>query len=297
MKTFIYALSFVSLIMNKTTLQIIYMAFVLVMMSLFISSTSFLFEVGKLFLLIVLSFALITISTKKKGSSVYHQFNILFALAMIVFVIYVLVLQGSLYANVRLEFLALSLVGFAMSLLYSPKKRRVQRKMTPPPKPAPIKEKVVVKEVIVTKQPIVKKEVKKKVKSSKPKKVLIKKLSTPHKPTRRMVRNGSTKTTKTIKSSSKKSSNKVVKKISKKSAKKSTKKRSGVSQDRNLISFGVDHEVAYVLRKFNKRITKKNKEKLVEFGKKFKSLKSYKPHNRKSFYTFMEDKKVLSKLD
>ena len=232
--------------MNKSTLQIIYMTFVLVMLSLFIASSS-LIEVGKLFLLVVLSYMLFELTTRRRGSSVYHHFNILFAITTIVFVIYALAYKGDLFGLVHMEFFLLSLIAFALSMMYTPRRRRVLL----PPRP-------------------VKREVRA-VKKTTSKKVVAK-----NKAPKRTV------------------SRVVAKKNAKKNTKKATKRN--ISADRKRISFSKDHEVAYLLRKYKKRITKDNKLTIVSHGKKFKSLVSYKPHNRQKFYEYVKKYRVLSKL-
>lgn len=248
--------------MNKLNLQIIYTTFVLVMISLFISTSS-LIEVGKLFLLVVLSYMLFELTTHRRGVSVHHHFNILFSVSMVVFVLYALLLKGDLYSQVRMEFFLVSLVAFAMSMIYAPKRVRV----VVPSKP--IRSRKVVRKVKkTTANKVNKKTTTRKVskKVTPKKKVLLKK--------------------KVVKKSAKKVAKNVVKKTSK-----------NVSANRNLISFDQDYEVAYVLRKFGKRITKDNKAIVVSFGKRFKKNKSFKPHNRQSFYEYVKKFKVLSKLN
>lgn len=248
--------------MNKLALRIIYVAFILVMISLFSASCGFLL-MGKLFLLIVLSFMLFNVTIVKKVKTIYHRFNIIFAMSMVVFVVYVLFFKSVLYPQVRLMFFLGSLIGLAMALYYAPKKRKMMR----PPKPMIIRQ--------VAKEP---------TKEAKETTVVATAQKKPAKTTKKKV-------------VTKKSTKKVAKKTTKKSTKKTTKKSSRKSTDAKLISFSKDHEVAYLLRKHKKRITKANKDVLKAEGKKFKSMKSFKPHNRDSFYKYMKQYKVLSKLN
>ena len=67
--------------------------------------------------------------------------------------------------------------------------------------------------------------------------------------------------------------------------------------DANLIACNEDHELKYVLKKFNKNDSDENVKKLRAKCKEFKKDDDYKPHNRKNFYKYLDDKKVLVGLD
>lgn len=230
--------------MNKTALQMVYGAFILVMLSLFFG-TEGLFDKLKLLVLVLLSIFLLAVNGRNI-KTIYHKCNVIFAVSMAIFILYTLLFKSLLFNQVRMMFFLGTLIGLAMSFHYEPKRKR----MLPPPKPISIKKREV-REV---------------------KKVPASKLTSTKKTAR--------KTTK----------------ITKKTTKEKTKKVAKSSKDVKLISFSKDHEVAYILRKYYKRITKDNKEILRAEGKKFKSLKSYKPHNRESFYNYIKKYRVLSKL-
>ena len=66
--------------------------------------------------------------------------------------------------------------------------------------------------------------------------------------------------------------------------------------DRDLVS-SEDHEINYLLRKWDKKQSKKNREILVGKLKDFKHDDSYAPHNRDSFYKYVDDKKVKDLLE
>ncbi|MCB1557617.1 MAG: hypothetical protein KDJ50_01675 [Alphaproteobacteria bacterium] len=143
------------------------------MMSLFISTSSVI-EVGKLFLLVALSYMLFEVTTKDRKLNVYHYFNLLFAISMIVFVVYALLFRGDLYGQVRSEYFLVSLVGLAVAMIYTPAK-----KMVLPPRPvevAPAAPKRVVRKVKKTTKKVAKKVATKKVAAKKaPKKTVPKK--------------------------------------------------------------------------------------------------------------------------
>jgi len=67
--------------------------------------------------------------------------------------------------------------------------------------------------------------------------------------------------------------------------------------DANLIACNESYELKTVLKKYGKSTSEENTEKLKTKCKEFKSDDSYKPHNRESFYKYINDKKVLSELE
>ena len=69
-----------------------------------------------------------------------------------------------------------------------------------------------------------------------------------------------------------------------------------MSSDGNLVS-KEDHEMNYILQKWNKKQSKDNRELLVKALEDFKKDEKYKPHNRESFYKYCEDKKIVKKLE
>jgi len=69
-----------------------------------------------------------------------------------------------------------------------------------------------------------------------------------------------------------------------------------MASDRDLIS-SEDHELNYVLKKWGKKQSASNREKLADALKKFKGIAKYQPHNRESFYKYADDKNVKDKLE
>ncbi|HOJ49725.1 MAG TPA: hypothetical protein PKW55_02835 [Spirochaetota bacterium] len=69
-----------------------------------------------------------------------------------------------------------------------------------------------------------------------------------------------------------------------------------MASDKDLVS-KEEHELNYVLKKYNKRQTKENREKLVESLDNFNKDSNYKPHNRENFYKYIEEKGILSTLE
>ena len=67
-------------------------------------------------------------------------------------------------------------------------------------------------------------------------------------------------------------------------------------EDRYLIS-SQTHELNYVLRKWDKKQNKKNREILRGVLKDFRAGQSYKPHTRKNFYKYAEDNDILKLLE
>jgi|GEM_PF-764599 len=68
-----------------------------------------------------------------------------------------------------------------------------------------------------------------------------------------------------------------------------------MASDRDLISTE-EHELNYLLQKWDKKQSIENREALTKIIKDFKSDADFKPHNRENFYLYVEKKKVLSKL-
>ena len=66
--------------------------------------------------------------------------------------------------------------------------------------------------------------------------------------------------------------------------------------DRDMIS-KEEHELNYVLQKFDKRQTIENREILEDALDDFKDDESYAPHNRESFYDYLESEDVLNDLE
>jgi len=56
------------------------------------------------------------------------------------------------------------------------------------------------------------------------------------------------------------------------------------------------HELKHVLRKYNKRQTQMNQDKLSQMLRDFKSDPSNKPYLRKEFYAYLENSSRLEKL-
>lgn len=69
-----------------------------------------------------------------------------------------------------------------------------------------------------------------------------------------------------------------------------------MANDRDLISTE-EHELNYVLKKWEKRQTKENREKLTAALKAFNKDAGYKPHNRENFYKYADDKKIKKGLE
>jgi|GEM_PF-55779 len=69
-----------------------------------------------------------------------------------------------------------------------------------------------------------------------------------------------------------------------------------MASDRDLVS-NEDHELNYLLQKWEKKQTKENREILSNCLKEFKSNEDYKPHNRENFYKYIDDKKIKKLLE
>ena len=69
-----------------------------------------------------------------------------------------------------------------------------------------------------------------------------------------------------------------------------------MASDRDLVSTE-EHELNYLLQKWNKKQSKDNREELIKIIKAFKKDPDFKPHNRENFYLYIEKKSILPKLD
>lgn len=58
-------------------------------------------------------------------------------------------------------------------------------------------------------------------------------------------------------------------------------------QDRQMVACEEEHEIIYVLRKFGKRQTRENIARLQEFCRAHKADPTFAPHNRESFYRYL----------
>ena len=66
--------------------------------------------------------------------------------------------------------------------------------------------------------------------------------------------------------------------------------------DHSLVSTE-EHELNYLLRKWKKMQSNNNKKVLIEKIEDFKNDEGYKPHNRKNFYRYIADKRILGLLE
>lgn len=82
-----------------------------------------------------------------------------------------------------------------------------------------------------------------------------------------------------------------------KSSRVSSIKKNNRSRDALFVAFSEEHELRYILNHFKKRSTKSNIKKLITAGRYFKRNKQYKPHNRKNFYRYIKEKRILRRLD
>ncbi|MBN2443489.1 MAG: OmpA family protein [Spirochaetales bacterium] len=69
-----------------------------------------------------------------------------------------------------------------------------------------------------------------------------------------------------------------------------------MADDKNLIS-SETHEINYVLKKWEKKQNKKNRQIVRETLEKFRDDITYKPHNRENFYRYVEDHDILALLE
>ena len=260
--------------MKKAGLIITYIAFIVLFINLAFSGEG---AVQSLKYLLVLALAalLFAVTTVRPARSDMRDFNFLFFGTAVVFTLYASLFKASLYFNILFELFVAACIGFLLSILYREPRRKM--KILPPRKPD-MEPRVVLEEQVIS-TPV--------VESTKTKKVVRKVAKkAPKRAKKKVVK----KTTKKKVAKKKVAPKKTTKRATKKSASRSIK------ADRNLISFNEIHEVNYLLRKFNRRITAANRLVLEKEGAKFKSLKSYAPHNRQSFYKYMKDKKLLAKL-
>ena len=69
-----------------------------------------------------------------------------------------------------------------------------------------------------------------------------------------------------------------------------------MSLDSDQIS-GEKHELNYVLKKYGKKQSSKNHDLLTAKVKDFKGDTGYQPHNRDSFYKYVDDNKIEDMLE
>jgi hypothetical protein len=67
--------------------------------------------------------------------------------------------------------------------------------------------------------------------------------------------------------------------------------------DRDLVACTEEHEMNTVLARFKKRQTAANRDTLQQACRSWKADAEYKPHNRDSFYQYLEDKQILRQLE
>ncbi len=67
--------------------------------------------------------------------------------------------------------------------------------------------------------------------------------------------------------------------------------------DRNMVACEEDHELITVLKHFKKRQTQKNVDLMRNLCKSHKANDTYKPHNRDSFYRYLEENAHLAALE
>ena len=58
-----------------------------------------------------------------------------------------------------------------------------------------------------------------------------------------------------------------------------------------------DHELNYVLKKYEKRQTKGNRALMRQFLKKFRQEPTYTPHKRRDFYRYVEATRCFDQLE
>ena len=190
--------------MRKAALIFNYLAVLVLILTLFVSSTGTL-QTLKYVLLIVAAYFLFRITIVDRKQKGFHAFNYLFMAALIIFSLYGAIYRGDLYPNITWQFFVAGLVGMGLTLFYKePRKRRLGIK--PPRKPAIVEKKVVEKKAV-------KKVIKKKPKNKVTKKKTTKKKVAKKKPAKK----------KTTKKAKKKVTKKKV--VKKKAAKKKPAKR------------------------------------------------------------------------
>jgi len=57
------------------------------------------------------------------------------------------------------------------------------------------------------------------------------------------------------------------------------------------------HELNYVLKKYEKRQTKGNRSLLQRFLSEYREDETYKPHNRRGFYRYVEETQCFEKME
>ena len=213
--------------MRKAALIFNYLAVLVLILTLFVTSTGTL-QTLKYVLLIVAAYFLFRITIVDRKQKGFHAFNYLFMAALIIFALYGAMFRGDLYPNITWQFFVAGLVGLTLALFYKePRKRTLGIK--PPRKPIMVEKKVVVTKT-AKKKPAKKKKVAKKkttkkkaTKKTTKKKKVTKKKTTKRKPTKRKAVKKNTKTRKKVAKKKKPIKRKVTKK--KKVAKKKTTKK------------------------------------------------------------------------
>lgn len=206
--------------MKKGALIFTYLAFILLLLTLFVASTGTL-QTLKYVLLIVAAFFLFRIAIVDRKQTSYHTFNYLFMAAIIVFALYSALYKGDLYPNIVWQFFVASIVGLIVSIMYTEPQKRVMLKA--PQRPT-IMERKVSSEKVVKKAPAkkAKKVIKKKAVKKATKKKVAKKSTTKKKAVKKAVKKKPIKKKVAKKKVAKK---KAPKKVAKKTSKKKTSRK------------------------------------------------------------------------
>jgi len=69
-----------------------------------------------------------------------------------------------------------------------------------------------------------------------------------------------------------------------------------MASDKDLIS-KEEHELNYVLKKWDKKQSAENREKLAAALDTFKADENFKPHNRENFYKYADEKNIKNDLE
>lgn len=67
--------------------------------------------------------------------------------------------------------------------------------------------------------------------------------------------------------------------------------------DSNLVACGQEHEMNTVLARFNKRQTASNRSIITRACQNWKADPRYQPHNRESFYRYLQGEGTLTTLE
>jgi hypothetical protein len=67
--------------------------------------------------------------------------------------------------------------------------------------------------------------------------------------------------------------------------------------DKDLVACEQDHEMNTILARYGKRQTTVNRERLRVHCRKWKATPSYSPHNRGSFYRYIDNNNVMLEMD